>query len=187
MSPGKPPSAYRPDLRPMLILGGLLVLVVVGWVLLSPLILPRPAPGDATAALAGRWTLSRDDPASSTLGLSAGTYRLEGALDFRGSGTAAYLDGRLTVSDDPACPGVVGRYRVTLGEVDRSGLLPQFRAQSMTLETVDDACAEGLRARTLTGETWILRTSLRPNVHGVCDPPNEEAAITGHWPEPSGC
>ena len=38
--PGKRPSDYRPDLRPMLILGGLLVLVVVAWIVLSPLILP---------------------------------------------------------------------------------------------------------------------------------------------------
>ena len=37
------PRDYRPDLRPMLILGGLLVLVIVGWILLSPLILPAPA------------------------------------------------------------------------------------------------------------------------------------------------
>jgi hypothetical protein len=37
------PRDYRPDLRPILILGGLLVLVIVGWVLLSPLILPAPA------------------------------------------------------------------------------------------------------------------------------------------------
>ena len=39
--PGKRPSDYRPDLRPLLILGGLLLAVVVAWVLLSPLILPR--------------------------------------------------------------------------------------------------------------------------------------------------
>ena len=39
-APRKPPSAYRPDLRPMLILAGVLVLVVVGWILLSGLILP---------------------------------------------------------------------------------------------------------------------------------------------------
>ncbi len=30
----------RPDLRPMLILVGLIVLVTLGWLLLSPLILP---------------------------------------------------------------------------------------------------------------------------------------------------
>ena len=37
------PRDYRPDLRPILILGGLLVLVIVGWLLLGPLILPAPA------------------------------------------------------------------------------------------------------------------------------------------------
>ncbi len=34
------PGDYRPDLRPILILLGLLVAVVVAWLLLSPLILP---------------------------------------------------------------------------------------------------------------------------------------------------
>jgi hypothetical protein len=37
----KGPSDYRPDLRPILILGALLVAVVVAWILISPLILPR--------------------------------------------------------------------------------------------------------------------------------------------------
>jgi hypothetical protein len=37
---GKPPSSYRPDLRPMLILAGLLLAVIVGWIILSPIILP---------------------------------------------------------------------------------------------------------------------------------------------------
>jgi hypothetical protein len=37
----KGPSDYRPDLRPMLILGALLVAVVVAWMVISPLILPR--------------------------------------------------------------------------------------------------------------------------------------------------
>jgi hypothetical protein len=38
--PRRSPGDYRPDLRPMLILGALLVAVVVGWIILSPLILP---------------------------------------------------------------------------------------------------------------------------------------------------
>jgi hypothetical protein len=38
--PPRPPSSYRPDLRPMLILLGVLVGVVVGWLVLGPLILP---------------------------------------------------------------------------------------------------------------------------------------------------
>lgn len=39
--PRRSPQDYRPDLRPMLILGALLLVVVVAWLLLSPLILPR--------------------------------------------------------------------------------------------------------------------------------------------------
>jgi hypothetical protein len=39
------PGDYRPDLRPMLILLGLLVAVVIAWLVLSPLILP---PASAT-------------------------------------------------------------------------------------------------------------------------------------------
>jgi hypothetical protein len=38
--PPRRPQDYRPDLRPMVILFVLLALVVVAWVLLSPLILP---------------------------------------------------------------------------------------------------------------------------------------------------
>jgi hypothetical protein len=34
----RPP--YRPDLRPMLLLVGVLVIIVVGWIVLSPLVLP---------------------------------------------------------------------------------------------------------------------------------------------------
>jgi hypothetical protein len=41
--PDRPPSSYRPDLRPMLILAAVLVGVVIGWIILSPLILPPPA------------------------------------------------------------------------------------------------------------------------------------------------
>lgn len=38
--PPRTPRDYRPDLRPMLLLAVLLVAVLVGWLLLSPLILP---------------------------------------------------------------------------------------------------------------------------------------------------
>lgn len=40
--PRRSPRDYRPDLRPILILGGLLVVVLVGWILISPLVLPPP-------------------------------------------------------------------------------------------------------------------------------------------------
>ena len=38
--PRRSPGDYRPDLRPMLILGVLLAAVVIAWLFLSPLILP---------------------------------------------------------------------------------------------------------------------------------------------------
>jgi hypothetical protein len=38
--PRRSPGEYRPDLRPMLILGGLLLAVLLAWILISPLILP---------------------------------------------------------------------------------------------------------------------------------------------------
>ena len=38
--PRRSPGEYRPDLRPMIILGVLLVTVVIAWLILSPLILP---------------------------------------------------------------------------------------------------------------------------------------------------
>jgi len=41
--PRRSPGDYRPDLRPMLIVVGLLALVVAGWIIISPLILPPPA------------------------------------------------------------------------------------------------------------------------------------------------
>ena len=36
----KRPRDYRPDLRPILLLAGLLILVVLSWLFLGPLILP---------------------------------------------------------------------------------------------------------------------------------------------------
>jgi hypothetical protein len=40
--PPRSPRDYRPDLRPILILVALLAAVIVGWVILSALILPPP-------------------------------------------------------------------------------------------------------------------------------------------------
>jgi hypothetical protein len=41
--PRRNPRDYRPDIRPMLIVFALLAAVVIGWILLSPLILPPAA------------------------------------------------------------------------------------------------------------------------------------------------
>jgi hypothetical protein len=179
------PSEYRPDLRPMLILAAMLVAIVVGWVLIGPLILPPPAPVAQATGLDGRWTRTPEDPLATTLDLSGTTYSLEGAIAFAGAGRAARDGDDILLTDDSACPDAAGRYAVELGDVDRFGLLPEHRAQTMTLAPVSDSC--DARADALGGATWVLRASGRDGVYGICDPPNEEAAITGHWPQPSGC
>ncbi|HEX7224840.1 MAG TPA: hypothetical protein VF367_04605 [Candidatus Limnocylindria bacterium] len=179
----------------MLILVALLVAVVAGWIVLAPLILPGVAPADASPSAAagspgpldGRWTATPDAPDRTTLAISAGTYAIEGQEAYGGSGRLAAVGSEVTVSADPACPTVSGRYAAELGETERYGLLPQFRAQTLELSVIDDPCADGARARALTEVPWVLRTSARSGSYGVCDPPNEEAAITGHWPIPTGC
>jgi hypothetical protein len=169
----------------MLILVGLLVVIVAGWIVLGPLILPPADPGGAGTGLDGRWTRTPDDPLATTLALSGPTYTIDGALGFAGSGRAERDGDDLVLNEDAACPDAAGRYAIELGDVDRAGLLPEHRAQTMTLTLVSDGCLA--RAAALEGATWVLRASGRDGVHGICDPPNEEAAITGHWPEPSGC
>ena len=169
----------------MLILAGLLVAIVAGWVLLGPRILPPAAPDSQATALDGRWTRTPDDPLATTLAISGATYSVEGDLGFTGSGRASRDRDDLVLSADPACPDGAGRYAVELGDVDRFGLLPEHRAQTMAMTLVSDACPG--RSDALAGATWVLRASGRDGVYGICDAPNEEAAITGHWPEPSGC
>jgi hypothetical protein len=169
----------------MLILAGLLIAVVVGWVLLGPRILPSAGPGQSATGLDGRWTRTPEDPLATTLTIDVAGYALAGGLPFTGSGRASLEGDDLLLADDPGCPATTGRYAVELGDVDRPGLLPEHTAQTLTLTPISDACGE--RADVLGEATWTLRASGRDGVHGICDPPNEEAAITGHWPEPSGC
>jgi hypothetical protein len=166
----------------MAILVGLLVLVVVGWILLGALILPQTA-----GALAGRWTRTPDAPMATTLEFDGRTWRLDGALEYTGTGTAEVDGSQLVLSADPACPDDVGRYTIEVRSIARFGLLPENTSEELSLETVDDPCADGARRAALESAAWVLRASGREGIYGICDPPNEEAAITGHWPEPSGC
>jgi hypothetical protein len=156
-------------------------------VIIGPLVLPpaNDAAAPASKGLDGRWTRTPDEPLATTLELSGPSYTLGGALEFESAGSATVSGDELMLADDPACPGVVARYAFELGSVDRFGLLPENQAQTMSLTVLTDECAA--RADALSAETWTLRGSGREGIYGICDPPNEEAAITGHWPEPSGC
>ena len=71
---------------------------------------------------------------------------------------------KLLLFNDPYCPDIVGVYRWERTE------------DGLRLEAVDDTCSYRLRAANLTSFPWLS-----------CEPPNEEAAITDHWPKPDGC
>lgn len=169
----------------MLILAALLVGVLLAWLQLSPIILPPSEAEPSATHLDGEWTLSPDDPFATTFVISGDSYRLDGAMSFNGAGRATRDGDDLVLSDDAACPDADGWYAVELGEVARFGLPSEDRAQTMTLTLVSDACES--RAEALLSTIWMLRTSGRDGVHGICDPPDEDAALTSQWPEPSGC
>lgn len=70
----------------------------------------------------------------------------------------------LNLFNDPNCFDLVGRYAWALEE------------GQLVLTVIDDPCAIALRAMNLTQLPWKS-----------CQPPNQEAAISGHWPVPEGC
>lgn len=72
--------------------------------------------------------------------------------------------GQLLLANDPTCQEVIGVYHWKLGE------------GKLILTVVEDKCAIRLRAMNLTNLPWLS-----------CQPPSREAAITDHWPKPSGC
>jgi len=72
--------------------------------------------------------------------------------------------GQLVLANDPTCQEVIGVYHWKLEE------------GKLILTVVEDKCAIRLRAMNLTNLPWLS-----------CQPPSTEAAITDHWPKPSGC
>jgi len=79
----------------------------------------------------------------------------------------------LVIFNDPECSRVLGRYRWTLSD------------ETLTLEVIDDGCAFGQRAEDLAAVSWTLVGAIPAGLD--CEPPGEEAAVSGHWPAPSGC
>jgi hypothetical protein len=71
---------------------------------------------------------------------------------------------QLLLFNDANCWEVVGVYTWKL------------EGGQLTLQVVEDECVSGLRAMNLTELPWLS-----------CQPPNREAAITEHWPKPTGC
>jgi len=72
--------------------------------------------------------------------------------------------GQLVLANDPVCQEVIGVYRWKLEQ------------GKLFLSVIEDPCAIRLRALNLTHLAWL-----------ACQPPGQEAAISGHWPVPVGC
>lgn len=103
----------------------------------------------------GLWKLNFDDGIFRMLHVATG-WRSLGSFTVRGD--------QLSVFNDPNCSAVTGRYTWHL------------EAGALALETIEDECAIGLRAVTLTARPW-----------SACQPPNAEAAVSDHWLKPAGC
>jgi hypothetical protein len=90
---------------------------------------------------------------------------------FRAFGHYTVEGDRLLLFNDAECTHQRGEYRWSLQD------------GRLQLAVVNDPCAYGRRAGDLTDQPWraIGETGLD------CQPPDEEAAVTGHWPVPSGC
>lgn len=113
------------------------------------------------------------DRGISTLTFDRGRYEiLHVEPAYRSTGHFVVDGETLTVFNDPECGADRGTYRI-----EREGA-------ELRLELIDDPCGFGRRASDLTALTWTLSEAARG---GPCQPPNTEAAISGHWPVPSGC
>jgi hypothetical protein len=99
------------------------------------------------------------------LQLDRGVFRIFHAVSgWKSIGHIAVEGDKLTLSNDPVCPDAVGVYTWKVEE------------NRLVIEAIEDNCAIRLRAMNLTKQPWLS-----------CRPPNREAAVTGHWPEPAGC
>jgi hypothetical protein len=99
------------------------------------------------------------------LSFSKGIFRIYHAESgWRSLGSFTVTGDDLALFNDPNCTGLVGRYTWAVDEGE------------LRLAAVDDPCAIELRAMNLTQQPWAS-----------CQPPNQEAAISGHWMEPERC
>jgi len=83
---------------------------------------------------------------------------------WRTMGSYFVAQDRILFANDPVCHDVIGLYRWKVED------------GRLTLAPVDDGCAIRMRAANLSEIPWT-----------PCQPPNQEAAITDHWPKPPAC
>lgn len=92
---------------------------------------------------------------------------------YRNLGHYQIVGDRIEFFNDVECADVRGSYRWERVE----GML--------MLSDPRDECAFGQRRKDLTALPWHISGEAAGRIE--CQPPNEEAAVTGHWSLPSGC
>ena len=85
------------------------------------------------------------------------------------------VDGdQIFLFNDAECPHTQGAYTWTL------------KADALQFEVIDDDCGFDQRMKDFTAVPW-KRTDAALRQRPECEPPNVEAAISGHWNMPSEC
>ncbi len=101
-----------------------------------------------------------------------GTYRIiNTATGWKSIGTYIVSKNRILLANDPSCINEFGLYTFKFEYCNHP-----YKKKYLTFKVIDDPCAIKLRGLNLGEKEWIS-----------CHPPNEEAAITEHWPKPDGC
>jgi hypothetical protein len=150
----------------------------------------RPLPALEATAIDGTYTRQPTDPytgsratcqrcppypldrGNSTLVFDRGRFQMRHAEPaYRSSGHYLVEGDRLTLLNDAECTQERGEYRWVLDHGE------------LRVELLSDPCAFGQRARDFTAQPWSVADTASPHRQ----PPDEEAAVAGHWPIPSGC
>ena len=119
----------------------------------------------------------RLEPGPETLTFDRGRYFVNHEPPgFKSSGHYWLEDGQLQLFNDPSCVTFEGVYEWEIA----GGVL--------SLTAIDDQCPfTKLRQRYLMAKDWQVVQGGTADAPAECEPPSEEAAVTGHWPIPKGC
>jgi hypothetical protein len=153
-----------------------------------PFAYAKPLPPPLPTVLDGLYTRTLPFDGTPTPCKRCAGYRLEGGVwtlyfdkgvlkvfqkdtDFEAVTSYSVSGNQLTLFNDPYCEEdmtMAGTYTW------------QKNMDTLSLQVVSDPCSIGLRAKNLTATEWTRKVD-------ACQPPNREAAVSGHWKEPAEC
>ncbi len=92
---------------------------------------------------------------------------------FRSVGHYRIVADRIVLFNDTECTDASGSYRWRLAD------------RELTFDDPRDSCGFEQRRKDLTALTWHVAGAVVRRLE--CQPPDQEAAVSGHWATPSGC